>query len=154
MPYYILPFSLRARVCCRLSIKYGGLTSTGDFNAEWRAPANTFNVDIATPAYFESPINKLIGEQVRGGTVPLWNPYQAAGTPLLAQYSTRALFPLQILENISPVWSWDFFMLFRLLVAGFFTFLFLRSISLAFVPAFLGGIFLYLFGDLCLVYKS
>lgn len=32
-------------------------------------------------------------------------------------------------------------MLFRLLVAGFFTFLFLRSISLTFVPAFLGGLF-------------
>ncbi len=106
-----------------------------------RVPVNSFNVDIATPAYFESPINALVGEQIKSGTLPLWNPYQAAGTPLLAQYSTRALFPLQIFENISPVWTWDFFMLFRLLIAGFFTFLFLRSISLAFVPAFLGGLF-------------
>jgi hypothetical protein len=117
------------------------IAGTSAYGADEKVPVNSFNVDIATPAYFESPINALVGEQVRGGSVPLWNPYQAAGTPLLAQYSTRALFPLQILEDISPVWSWDFFMLFRLLVAGFFTFLFLRSISLAFVPAFLGGLF-------------
>ncbi|MEE9543736.1 MAG: hypothetical protein V3V95_08135, partial [Thermodesulfobacteriota bacterium] len=66
----------------------GGLTSTSGFASNERAPANSFNVDIATPAYFESPINKLVGDQVKDGTFPLWNPYQAAGTPLLAQYST------------------------------------------------------------------
>ena len=119
----------------------GGLTSLGGFGAQGRVPANTFNVDIATPAYYESPINKLVGDQVRSGVAPLWNPYQAAGTPLAAQYSTRALFPLQILEDISPVLAWDFFMLLRLLIASIFTFLFLRSLSLLFVPAFLGGLF-------------
>ena len=118
-----------------------GVVVDSGYGTGEKSPVNSFNVDIATPAYFESPINALVGEQVRGGSVPLWNPYQAAGTPLLAQYSTRTLFPLQLIEDISPVWSWDFFMLFRLLVAGFFTFLFLRSISLAFIPAFLGGLF-------------
>ena len=141
LPYYTVPFSLRVRPSCRHSIKVRGLWRVARTPWAKKGPVNSFNVDIATPAYFESPINKLVGDQIKGGTLPLWNPYQGAGTPLLAQYSTRALFPLQILEDISPVWTWDFFMLFRLLVAGFFTFLFLRALSLAFVPAFLGGVF-------------
>ena len=108
---------------------------------EGRTPQNTFNIDMATPAYYEWPINKLVGDMYRNGELPLWNPYQGAGTPLLAQYSTRALFPYQILENLSPVWTWDFFLLGRLLIAGFFTFMFLRLTALPFAASFLGGLF-------------
>lgn len=45
---------------------------------------------------------------------------------------------------MSPVWAWDYFMLGRLLVAGFFTYLFLSLLGLEFAPAFLGGM-LYMF---------
>jgi hypothetical protein len=106
-----------------------------------RRPVNSFNVDLATPSYYEWPINKLIGDIYKKGELPLWNPYQAAGTPLAAQYSTKAFFPYQILEDISPVWTWDFFILGRLLVAGFFTYLFLTTLGLCFPSAFLGGLF-------------
>lgn len=106
-----------------------------------RTPVNSFNVDIATPAYYEFPLNKLVGDVYKGGSIPLWNPYQAAGTPLAAQYSTKAFFPYQVLEDVSPVWTWDFFMLGRLLVAGFFTYLFLKTMGIGLVPAFGGGLF-------------
>lgn len=109
-------------------------------------PETTFNVDIATPAYYESPINSLTGSMYLDGQLPLWNPYQAIGTPLAAQYSTRAFFPYQMIENISPVWSWDFFMLARLVLAGFFTYLFLVSTGLGFTAAFGGGLFYMLSG--------
>jgi len=104
-------------------------------------PVNTFNIDLSTPAFYEMPVNKLTGEMYAKGEMPLWNPFQGCGTPLLAQYSTRVLFPYQILEDLSPWWLWDFFMLGRLLLAGFFTFLFLRFIGLTFSSSFLGGIF-------------
>lgn len=106
-----------------------------------RVPVNLFNVDLATPAYFEWPVNKLVGDIYKKGEVPLWNPYQAAGTPLAAQYTTRAFFPYQIAEDISPVEYWDFFILGRLLIAGFFTFLFLRQAGIIFTGAFLAGAF-------------
>ncbi len=114
------------------------------YGYDGRVPVNTFNVDLATPAYYEWPVNKLIGDMYRRGELPLWNPYQAAGTPLAANYSTRAFFPYQILEDISPVWTWDFFILGRLVIAGFFTYLFLTRLGLGFSGAFLGGL-LYMF---------
>jgi hypothetical protein len=118
-----------------------GVVEGWPYGYDGRIPVNTFNVDAATPSYYEWPTNKLVGDIFRSGAIPLWNPYQAAGTPLLADYSTRAFFPYQILEDLSPVGTWNFFILGRLLVAGFFSYLFLKSIGLSFLPSFLGGIF-------------
>ncbi len=118
-----------------------GVTDQGAYAYDGREPINTFNIDLATPAYYEWPMNALVGEQYRQWELPLWNPYQGCGTPLAAQYSTRAFFPYQIVEDISPTWTWDFFMLGRLWLAGLFTFLFLRLLGLSRLSAFLGGIF-------------
>ena len=112
-----------------------------------RRPINTFNIDLGTPAFYEVPINKYVGDMYKRGRVPLWNPYQGMGTPLAAQYSTRAFFPYQILEDISPYWLWDYFMLARLIIAAFFTYLFLRLLGLSLHSAFLGGIFYGLCGS-------
>lgn len=108
---------------------------------EDKKPLNIFNIDLGTPAFYEVPVNKLVGDMYLKGEFPLWNPYQGCGTPLLGQYSTRALFPYQILEDISPYWLWDYFILGRLLISGFFTFLFLRLLGLSFSPSFFGGVF-------------
>lgn len=121
-----------------------GVVSGWPYGYEGRTPVNTFNIDMATPAYYEWPINKLTGDIYKNGELPLWNPYQAGGTPLAAQYSTRVFFPYQILEDISPVWSWDFFLLGRPLIAGFFTYLFLRRLRLKHGSSLLGGA-LYMF---------
>ncbi|TAN60550.1 hypothetical protein EPN18_08290, partial [bacterium] len=121
-----------------------GIVPEGVYAREGRLPASTFNVDLATPAYYEFPTNKLVGDMYKNLTIPLWNPYQAGGTPLAAQYSTRAFFPYQIIEDISPVGWWDFFMLGRLLFAGFFTYLFLRyngKNGLGLLASFAGGLF-------------
>lgn len=121
-----------------------GVVSGWPYGYEGRTPVNTFNIDMATPAYYEWPINKLTGDIYKSGELPLWNPYQAGGTPLAAQYSTRVFFPYQILEDISPVWTWDFFLLGRLLIAGFFTYLFLKRLGLEHPPSLFGGA-LYMF---------
>ena len=118
-----------------------GVMESWPYDYEGRSAKHTLSIDLATPAYFEFPMNKLVGEQYKDFTLPLWNPYQGAGTPLAAQYSSKAFFPYQILEDISPVWMWDFFLLGRLLFAGLVTFLFLRAISLSFSASLLGGLF-------------
>lgn len=118
-----------------------GVIESWPYGYEGRNSNHTLSIDLATPAYFEFPMNKLVGEQYKDLTLPLWNPYQGAGTPLAAQYSSKVFFPYQILEDISPVWMWDFFLLGRLLFAGIVTFLFLRAISLSFSASFLGGLF-------------
>jgi len=118
-----------------------GVTAGGVYGEKGRTPANTFNVDIATPAYYEFPVNKLVGQMYRDGHAPLWNPYQGGGTPLAAQYSTRAFFPYQIAEDLSPVLTWDYFLLGRLLIAGFFTYLFISALGAGTWSAFAGGLF-------------
>jgi len=117
-----------------------GVVDGWPYGYKGRKPVNTFNIDLATPAYYEWPINKLVGDIYKSGGIPQWNPYQAAGTPLSVQYSSRVFFPYQIIEDISPVLTWDFFILGRLLVAGFFTYLFLRRLGIGFWPGMIGGI--------------
>ncbi|MEW5692188.1 MAG: YfhO family protein [Candidatus Hydrogenedentota bacterium] len=100
----------------------------------------TFLVDLPTPVYYEEPTNKIVGDMIKNGKVPLWDPYTGLGVPLAAQYSSRAFFPYQILENISPYFLWDYFILFRLVIAGFFTYLFLRRLNINILPAFITGV--------------
>ena len=104
-----------------------------------RRPVPTVDVDIATPANYEWPVNRLVGHMWRAGEVPLWNPYQGMGAPLAAQYSSRAFFPYQIIEDMCPVKWGDFFLLGRIFIAAVFTWLFLRCAGASFVASFLGG---------------
>ncbi|MBU2008471.1 MAG: YfhO family protein [Chloroflexi bacterium] len=125
-----------------------GVVAEGPYGYLGRRIENTFNLDLASPAYYEFPVNRLVGEIYRRGQLPLWNPYQAAGTPLAAQYSSRAFFPYQIAEDILPPWTWDYFLLGRLWIAGFLTYLFLRALSLSPASSFLGGVFYMFSGSL------
>jgi hypothetical protein len=112
-----------------------------------RAPVNTFNIDLATPAFYEWPIDVVVGEQLRDGQAPLWNPHQGAGTPLLEQFSSRALFPYQMLQNVSPSELWDVFTLGRLWIAGFLTFVFLMLLRVRPIASFVGGLAFMLSGS-------
>lgn len=104
-----------------------------------RRPVPTLDIDLGTTAYMEWPENHLAGEIWRRGEVPLWDAHQAAGVPFLAQYSSRILFPYQILEDLSPTWTWDFFLLGRAWIAGLFTWAVLRRLLGSTPSALLGG---------------
>lgn len=108
-----------------------------------RKPLNTYNIDL-THDYSQWPLNKLVGDIYKMGEIPLWNPYQGVGVPLAGQAIIAVFSPYRILECISPVWTWDYFILGRLWIAGFFTYLFLRLLGLSCTASILGGI-LYMF---------
>ncbi len=118
-----------------------GVLDGGTWGYAGRLPVNIFNLDHADAAYTMWPINKLVGELLRMGEAPLWNPWQGAGEPLAAQYSTRVFAPYQILENLSPVALWDYFLLGRLWLGAVFAFMFLRELKVGGVAAFAGGLF-------------
>ena len=61
-----------------------GVMSEGPYGFSGRRPVNTFNVELSSAAYYEAPLNSLVGQLYLRGSLPLWNPYQAAGTPLAA----------------------------------------------------------------------
>ena len=117
-----------------------GVLNDGPVGYEGRKPLNTFNIDH-THAFTAWPLNKAVGDMYRKGEIPLWNPYQGIGMPLAAQITQEAFFPYRVLEDVSPVWTWDYFLLGRLWIAGFFTFLFLRQLGLSCMASLLGGIF-------------
>ncbi len=116
-----------------------GATPDGPYGYHGRTPLNTFNVDMATGIYGDWPINILAGKIWKSGAVPLWNPYQGLGVPILAQTAFKVLFPYQILEDIAPYRLWDFFILGRMLIAGIVLFLFLRNSRVSWFGSYIGG---------------
>jgi len=116
------------------------VTEEGVYGYQGRKPINSLNVDLTNGIFADFPINKFIGDAYKKGQLPLWNPYQSAGQPSADWIGAGPFHPYRILQNVSPIGGYDFFMLGRLLVAGFFTFLFLRLLSVSWLSSFLGGL--------------
>jgi hypothetical protein len=87
----------------------------------------------------------LATEMMKEGTIPLWNPYMGGGNPL-ATDTINYVFSPTILLFMIPVDYWDFGLLTLLWLAGFFTFLFLRSMKLNFTSSIAGATFYMLSG--------
>ncbi|MBI4860756.1 MAG: hypothetical protein HY815_10920 [Candidatus Riflebacteria bacterium] len=118
-----------------------GTVAAGLPGGAGRAPAPTFNVDLATPACYETPLDRAVGTALRSGTIPHWTGNLACGKPFLAEYSTRVLFPYQILQNLMPTTWWSFLILGRFWVMGLFTVLFLRRVGVPWTASMAGGVF-------------
>jgi len=93
------------------------------------------------------PNVKLATDLILNGTIPLWNSHAGIGAPLAAE-STFHIFSPYNLGFFLPPSLWDIPILIGVWLAGFFTFLFLRSLNLKFVPAVTGGIFFMLSGSI------
>ena len=93
------------------------------------------------------PNVKLATDMMLNGESPLWNPTVGVGAPLAAE-STYHIFSPYNLGFLLPPSLWDVPILIGVWVAGFFMFLFLRSLNLKFVPAVTGGIFFMLAGSI------
>jgi len=80
-------------------------------------------------------------EQVARGELPLWNPYNYCGEPLVGTYQSAVYWPLNWIYYVWPSWhahAWIAFS--RLWLAGFFTVLFLRRLGMKVGPACVGGL--------------
>ncbi|MBI3781889.1 MAG: hypothetical protein HY270_00655 [Deltaproteobacteria bacterium] len=87
------------------------------------------------------PLLREAARQWRAGIVPLWNPYQALGTPLMATQQVAALYPLNALYLILPLGSaWLFTSLLHHLIATFAMYAWCRRLSLRPMAAATGGV--------------
>lgn len=109
--------------------------------------------DPGAPAWQNEPWFALISEQYwREFNLPLWNPYNAYGTPLAASMQPQPYFPLAILLSLhTSVATYDLFIVGRLFVAAMAMFAFARmfltslpSLFAAFVFALSGYFIVYL----------
>jgi hypothetical protein len=93
-------------------------------------PAALAPRDPEGAAWVDEPAPYLVGEALRSGRVPLWNPREGLGLPLLGNPNTAALAPLQWAVEIRPdPFVQDLAWLVRAFVLGAFTWLLARRIG-------------------------
>jgi hypothetical protein len=96
---------------------------------------------VTDPVRQQYPWKNLAVSLQKQLQIPLWNPYEMAGTPLLANFQSSAYYPLNLLLYIFPFSiSWSFFILIQPLLAGTFLYLYLRSLKLGEGGSLLGAI--------------
>jgi len=128
-----------------------GTTPSGPYGAG--APPSALPViDPGASSWQNEPWSAKIREEFKAGRWPLWNPESGVGTPLLANAQSAPFSPLRAIPHLfgSPA-AWDAYYLLRLLLAGFFTFLFLRLWKLS-LPASLAGAVVFMFTGYNILY--
>ncbi len=89
------------------------LASFPDVIFGWRS---FFTRDFANFGY---PLAWHVQQSYRAGEIPLWNPYNFAGIPFLAQWNTLALYPPSLIYILLPLpWSLNCFNLLHLYLGG------------------------------------
>src|SRR5215217_7824801 len=86
------------------------------------------------------PGHRLIGEALRAGTVPLWNPYVLNGYPMHAALAMAIFAPLTLLFAVLPAdLAWTVGMVGRPVVAALGTALYARALGLPHAAALAAG---------------
>ncbi len=117
-----------------------------------------FLVNFYAPwdAYYDAPIKNsglsdvvaqiipwkiFSGQEMRAGRIPLWNPYNLAGTPHLGNWQSGVLYPTTLLFLIFPdPIAWSLHVLLQPLLAAIFMILFLRQLKISPIASLLGAI--------------
>ncbi len=90
---------------------------------------NNATPDVITQIY---PWKNLTIDILKSGALPLWNPYSFSGTPHLANYQSAVFSPFNLLFFILPfINAWSILVLLQPLLAGIFTFYFLKSLKVS-----------------------
>jgi hypothetical protein len=134
MGYTLSPASLSA-----------GVTPTGPYDYSGRNIATLPTIDPAAAGTQNHPMHKLVIQYFLSGKWPLWNPYQAAGTPLAADTVFSAYAPVNLLHFL-PSELWDIPILLRLWLAGLFTYVFQKNHKTSKESAFVGAVLYMLSG--------
>jgi len=94
--------------------------------------------DVITQIF---PWRHLVIESWKKWQVPLWNPNNFSGSPLLANYQSAAFHPLNFLFFfLSEVDAWSILIILQFLLAGIFTYFFTRTLKLSRMAALLSAI--------------
>src|SRR6266567_3565130 len=117
-----------------------GLCALGLFTTwELLRHGTVIGMDTATAFY---PWYAYLGEQLRSGHIPMWNPHQFAGTPFAADpESGWAYVPAMLFFTGLPLAAAaDAFIAFHVLLAGLSTYALARSLGVQTVGAMLSAI--------------
>lgn len=86
------------------------------------------------------PVRQFVHDELRKGRFPLWNPHLSCGVPSLAMHAA-ILYPIHlVLSPLNPFTASGIAAFTKLLVAGLFTFLYLRRLHLVTTAAVVGAL--------------
>ncbi len=109
-------------------------------------------VTFLDAAITEEPLMEFVRHWVRQGVLPLWNPHQACGYPIIGMLEAGLFYPLNFIHYIFPnTYSWDIVIFLRFFLAGFLTFCFMRTLGFSLVPALVSGVVFMLSGPMVLL---
>lgn len=114
---------------------------TGAYSTEASPSRIGRTPDPGAPAWQTEAWFKIVADQFwNEHRLPLWNPNSAYGTPLAAAMQPQPFFPLTILLSLHPSsWTYNFFIVGRLFVAGLLMFFFARFF-LSFAPSLFAAV--------------
>jgi uncharacterized membrane protein YfhO len=99
------------------------------------------NFLVTDPVRQQIPWKKLVVDAEKNLSIPVWNPYNFAGTPLLANFQSAAFYPLNALFYFLPFnVSWSLLVFLQPLLASLFLYLYLKHLKLKKTASFLGAI--------------
>ncbi|MGD1993345.1 MAG: hypothetical protein PVI59_09140, partial [Anaerolineae bacterium] len=121
----------------------------------YRAAADELGVGtpenpLLTDLILENYAWKLfLRDAVRTRQLPLWDPFLFAGHPFLANGQHSGLYPLSVIFYVFPVWrSYGLFAWLQLALAGWWAYLFARTLKVGRLGALISGIVFQLSGFL------
>lgn len=89
------------------------------------------NFLITDPVRQIIPWKMLVIDSWKAFELPLWNPYEMTGKPLLANFQSGALYPLNILLFTPKfITGWTVFIIAQQILAGFFFYLYTQNLKL------------------------
>lgn len=87
------------------------------------------------------PWKTLVVESLKQGKLPLWNPYNFSGAPLLGNFQSAALYPLNVFYLFfSQIDAWTILVILQPLLSILFTYLYSRTIGLQRLASWLTAI--------------
>ncbi|MEW5894846.1 MAG: YfhO family protein [Candidatus Omnitrophota bacterium] len=111
-----------------------------------------FPVISTDSSIIEEPFYQFIRNSLRQGVLPLWNPHQACGFPLIALMQVGIFFPLSCLLYFLPqVIAWDAMILARFFLAGLFTYYLMRTLRFKPAPSLAAAMIYMLSGPMVLL---
>lgn len=87
------------------------------------------------------PWKTLVVDSLKKGRLPLWNPYNFSGAPLLANFQSAALYPLGAMYLLfSQIDAWTILVMLQPLLAVLFTYIYSRKIGLGIPGSWLAAL--------------
>ncbi|MCL4417451.1 MAG: YfhO family protein, partial [Actinobacteria bacterium] len=87
------------------------------------------------------PWKEFAVNSLASGSFPFWNPYNFSGIPFMANFQSGVFYPFNFIFLIfGNIYGWSVYVILQPILAGFFTFLFLRENNLSKESSFFGAI--------------